>query len=184
MSHTATVRVCVRDVNAFKEVCDRDDMNVAEYDSEIKTHRLFDGKSPTGRSVLFKNWRYPVVFDNEGNCHYDDYNGAWGKVADLDRWKQRYGAVAARNAAVSAGYNHISTSMHGDELTTIVANDETEIRAIFPLHGDSRVDVQGCTGPSCELVTAAITSSLGVVTGNELKSEYFDRERSQERETE
>ena len=55
--------------------------------------------------VLFPDWAYPAVIDTTtGQVHYDNYNGAWGDQAELDRFLQIYAVERARIEARKKGH--------------------------------------------------------------------------------
>ena len=87
MSHVAEVRVDVKDPQAL--VAAARQMGVqCELNSEA---RLYDGTVAKGHVVHLKGWRYPVVFGADGVARYDTYKGRWGDIAELNKFRQRYG---------------------------------------------------------------------------------------------
>ena len=68
------------------------------------TAELFSGQA-TGLIVRLPDWAYPVVVDTTtGQVHYDNYNGAWGDQAQLDRFLQMYAVEKARIEARKKGH--------------------------------------------------------------------------------
>jgi len=65
-------------------------------------HRLFDG-TVTGNGFTLPGWQYPLVQTPDG-LSYDDYHGAWGNVADLERLKGLYTLAKAEQAATAQGW--------------------------------------------------------------------------------
>lgn len=101
MSHTSEVATKIKDLNAIKSACK--EMGLAEPKTE--TVQLYDGKTYTGVTVRLPGWRYPVVIDTKsGQLHFDNYNGKWGKQAELNRLSQLYGVAKATIIARSKGY--------------------------------------------------------------------------------
>jgi hypothetical protein len=148
---------------------------------------MFDGKLFKGKALKFKDWKYPVIIDEQGVCHMDNYNGSWGNISDFHRFQQRYSVAAARNAAGRDGLQHLATTETEGIVTSrfMPANGDGEIVIQFPSDGGAaRVDVLNCTGKACELVTSGVTSALGVTLTQEHKQEFFESERAFEKEQE
>jgi hypothetical protein len=110
------------------------------------THKLFDG-SKSGWGFRLPKWNYPLVVDASGQLSYDDYNGAWGKVADLDRLKGAFAVQAAYQNASALGWQ---TEMAGDKL--IVHHPEggqIEIDA-------DKISTSGFQGGACHAAREAL----------------------------
>lgn len=58
-------------------------------------HKLY-AEEVEGVGIKFPGWSYPVVFDSTGAASYDTYNGRWGNVEDLNKFKQLYPIEAGR----------------------------------------------------------------------------------------
>lgn len=94
MSHTTTVNLEVKDVDALLQAC-ADLGYFVKRDARV---RLYDGTVVEDCiSVQPPRWVYPIAI-KDGAVRYDNYNGAWGDEGDVRRLKQRY----ARNAVVNA----------------------------------------------------------------------------------
>jgi hypothetical protein len=69
-----------------------------------KPVKLFS-ESRTGIAVSLDGWNYPVVINtNEGQIYYDNYQGAWGKQAELDALLQEYVRQEAIDLYSSQGF--------------------------------------------------------------------------------
>ena len=100
MSHVVTVQTRVHDPAAVAAACTRLGLPAAEHG----TVELFSGKA-TGLLVQLPGWQYPVVIDTlTGTVRYDNYAGAWGDQAHLDRFLQAYAVEKARLEARKKGY--------------------------------------------------------------------------------
>jgi len=99
MSHTATVSIEIRDSVAFEKACKRLGL---EYSLSGEV-RLFDGQVFHGMSVNLPGWKYPVAFAG-GQAHFDNYNGRWGQVSELNKFKQAYATEAAKRQARKQGF--------------------------------------------------------------------------------
>ena len=95
MSHIVEIRTEVRDPAAVAAACRR--LGLAE--PQRGTAQLFSGEA-TGLLVQLPGWLYPAVVEPAtGTLRYDNYGGAWGDPAHLDRFVQRY---AVEKAAIEA----------------------------------------------------------------------------------
>src|SRR5262249_1948826 len=60
------------------------------------TAQLYSGEA-TGLLVQLPGWEYPAVIDpGSGVVRYDNYEGAWGEQAHLDRFLQAYAVEKAK----------------------------------------------------------------------------------------
>lgn len=101
MSHTAEIKTSLTDTNAIIAACK--EMGLAEPTTE--TVELYDGAKHTGLTVRLPGWRYPVVINTKTEAmHYDNYGGAWGAQAELNRLTQLYGVCKATLIAKAKGY--------------------------------------------------------------------------------
>ena len=86
LSHIVTVKTEVRDHAAVSATCRRLQLPIPL----TGTARLFSGEA-TGLIVRLPDWTYPVVIDTAtGQVRFDNYEGAWGDQAHLDRFLQIY----------------------------------------------------------------------------------------------
>ena len=100
MSHIVTVKTEVRDHAAVSAACRR-----LQLPPPIAgTAQLFSGEV-SGLIVRLPDWAYPAVIDTTtGHVHYDNYNGAWGDQAQLDRFLQIYAVERTRIEARKKGH--------------------------------------------------------------------------------
>ena len=102
MSHIVTIKTRVTDAAALAAACRR--LGLAEPVQGTAT--LFSGQRATGLIVRLPSWQYPAVVDAEtGEVRYDNYNGAWGSQAELDKLLQGYAVEKARAEARRAGHS-------------------------------------------------------------------------------
>ena len=100
MSHTTTIELEVKDLDALREAC----RSLALEYAENVTVDLYDGtRVENCFSVKLPGWRFPAVF-KDGRVHYDNYEGAWGKQAEFDRLRQRYSTNVQIATAKRKGY--------------------------------------------------------------------------------
>ncbi|MFL5329188.1 MAG: DUF1257 domain-containing protein [Gemmataceae bacterium] len=100
MSHIVTVQTKVTDQHAITQACAR----LGLQQPEVGTAKLFEGEV-SGTIIRFPGWMYPAVIDTgTGNVRFDNYAGAWGEQAELDRFLQAYAVAKATLEARSKGY--------------------------------------------------------------------------------
>jgi hypothetical protein len=101
MSHIVTIKTQIRDAVALAAACAR--LGLAPpIQGEAQ---LFSAKA-NGQVVRLPGWNYPVVIDTAAaQIHYDNYNGAWGNPAELDRLLQAYAVEKAKLEARRAGHS-------------------------------------------------------------------------------
>ena len=104
------------------------------------THRLYGG-SYTGDGFTLPNWQYPLVFRDDGQMAYDDFNGAWGDVKDLDRLRAAYALDTAQKAAETQGWQ---TEFVGENL--VIYHPEGGTLTVAP---GGTVDATGFQGKGC-----------------------------------
>ncbi len=100
MSHIVTIKTEVRDHAAVSAACRR--LQLAP--PILGTAQLFSDQV-AGLIVRLPDWTYPVVIDTtSGQVRYDNYEGAWGDQAQLDRFMQIYAVEKARIEARKKGH--------------------------------------------------------------------------------
>ena len=117
MSHIVTVETEVRDPTAVAAACRR--LGLPEPVHGVA--KLFSGEA-AGLLVRLPGWRYPVVVDTAtGRVRYDNYEGAWGDPAKLDRLMQAYVVEKALIEARRRGHAVIERALaDGSVRLTIV----------------------------------------------------------------
>ncbi len=107
MSHLVTIKTEVRDCAAVSAACRRLELPPPL----IGTAQLFNDEA-TGLIVRLPDWTYPVVIDTaSGQVHYDNYKGAWGDQAQLDRFLQIYAVEKAQIEARKKGHQVTEQSL-------------------------------------------------------------------------
>ena len=78
-------------------------------------------KERTGLTVQLPGWRYPVVCDTStGAVKFDNYGGAWGKQAELNRFLQGYAVEKAKIEARKKGYRVAETKLEDGSIKVTV----------------------------------------------------------------
>ena len=109
MSHVVEIKTEVRDEQAVRAACVR--LQLAP--PEQKTVTLFSATA-AGLCLQLPGWQYPVVCNlQSGSVQYDNYNGAWGEQAELNRFLQGYAVEKAKIEARKKG--HTCSESHLDD---------------------------------------------------------------------
>ncbi len=100
MSHIVSIQTKLRDPVAISAACQRLGLPAPSNG----TAQLYGGQV-TGLLVQLPEWLYPVVIDvASGDAKFDNYNGAWGDRAHLDRFLQGYAVETTKLEARRKGY--------------------------------------------------------------------------------
>ena len=100
MSHVVEIKTEIRDEQAIRAACVRLQLASPEH----KQARLFS-TTATGLCVQLAGWRYPVVCElSTGSLKFDNYNGAWGRQEELNKFLQAYAVEKARIEARKKGH--------------------------------------------------------------------------------
>lgn len=101
MSHTSEIATTIKDMAAIKEAC----KILGLPEPKVGKHTMYDGKKVEGIIIHLKKWQFPIVIDTKsGQIHYDNYNGNWGNIAELQKFRQMYGVAKAKLIAKKQGY--------------------------------------------------------------------------------
>jgi len=159
-SHTSTVRIELRDDRALKaavEALGGQFLGQGQY-------KLYSSQE-AGVGFRLPGWTYPLVSRADGSLAYDDFNGHWGNVADLERLKGAYAIEAARLAAHELGWY---TELHGEDL--VIHHPDGGTLTVTP---DGIVDAACFLGRDCTAAAAPIEAALGKKVDTSLKPEFF-----------
>jgi hypothetical protein len=135
----------------------------------VGVHKLFATNTAAGFGVKLPNWRYPIVADELGAVSFDNYNGAWGDNADVDRLRSEYAIAAAKQAADALGW--LSSRNVDGSLVVYHPNGGT-----LTVDATGGVDANGFNGVGCHEAAAAIGSAIGKPAEFIAKPEYYNAE--------
>jgi hypothetical protein len=113
MSHTMNIQVEVTDREALAAACLKTGATLLQ-ETEVK---LFDGQAYNGLAVALPGWTFPVVFQENGQAAYDNYNGQWGKEAVLMELIANYGCEKAIIEARANNIFNYSTEENNEFIT-------------------------------------------------------------------
>ena len=108
MSHVATITLEFKDRQALADAAAACGLALGE-----ETVTFFDGTRVTGTATRLPGWQYPVVVDAQGRLFYDHYEGQWGDLTHLHRFRQAYGEAATRRFAHTQGFRDQCTRLAG-----------------------------------------------------------------------
>jgi hypothetical protein len=101
MSHTTNIKINVTDLQALENACKRLGLDLKE--GEFKLY----SSTQVGIGVTLPGWKYPVVFNlKTGTVAYDNYNGNWGNIQELNKLVAYYGLEKAKIEARKKGYSY------------------------------------------------------------------------------
>jgi len=103
MSHTMNINLEIHDRDALLAACQRLGLTITE-----GRHKLYSS-TEEGIAISLPGWRYPVVIKSDGTVAYDNYNGNWGKIEELNKLKAYYGLEKAKAEARKKGYSVYET---------------------------------------------------------------------------
>ena len=99
MSHIVSIKTRVTDAASLFAACRR--LGLAE--PEQGTAQVFS-TAATGLMIKLPGWTFPVVANiATGELKYDNYQGAWGNAAELDKLLQAYAVERAKAEARRVG---------------------------------------------------------------------------------
>ncbi len=100
MSHIVHIRTEIRDVEALNAATHRMQLPPPRYEDV----QLFSSRA-TGYAVRLRGWRYAVACNVEsGEVAFDNFNGRWGKQAELDQLLQSYAIERTKLEARKHGH--------------------------------------------------------------------------------
>jgi hypothetical protein len=116
VSHIVSVHTELRDPTAIAAACRR--LGLPE--PVHGTADLFSAQA-TGLVIELPDWLYPVVCDTTtGQVRYDNYNGAWGKQEQLDRFLQGYAAEKTLIEARKQGHSAFEQALVDGSIIVVI----------------------------------------------------------------
>lgn len=99
MSHIVEISCQVRDPSAIHAACKRLGLPTVQF----AEHKLFSSRV-TGWGVKLPGWSYPAVFNTDtGKVQFDNYGGAWGEQAEMNRFLSAYAVEKVKIEARKQG---------------------------------------------------------------------------------
>jgi hypothetical protein len=116
MSHIASIDIELKDIEALKEACKR--LNIKF--ENVENYKFYDGTRKSGLAIHLPNSKYPMVLDNNGKAYFDNYNGRWGDLAELDKVKDHYGLELTKRQAKVKGYTFYERKTQDGKIQLVV----------------------------------------------------------------
>lgn len=70
---------------------------------ELKNYKMYDGNIVSGIGIYLPGWKFPAVLTEQNELVYDNYNGAWGKESELNKFNNEYAVETQRRFMREAG---------------------------------------------------------------------------------
>jgi hypothetical protein len=100
VSHIVQIQTQIKDAAAVDAACRR--LGLAR--PTQGTTKLFSG-AVQGLAIQLPEWQYPVVAElTTGRLQFDNFQGRWGDLRQLDRFLQAYAVERARAEARRHGH--------------------------------------------------------------------------------
>ena len=115
MSHTTTVKIEFTDRTALRAICERLGLKFQE---GLHNVRLYQGTVIADFSVTLPGWKYPIAI-NGNTIKWDNYNGNWGKLQELEKLQDQYSREVT---VMQAELNGMTWTEEIEEDGTIVLN--------------------------------------------------------------
>ena len=160
MSHTVTVKIEMKNPAVLRAAAEA----LGGQWLGHGTHNLFSTQTATGNGFTLPGWRFPLVAQDNNELAFDDYNGEWGNVADLDKLKTRYAIEAARAEAQNQGW-YAEDQPDG---TLLIYHPDGGTLLVTP----AGIDANGFTGAACSAASEPIARAIGQETGSTQKPEF------------
>ena len=103
MSHTMNIEIELHDRTALEVACQRLGLTLTE--GRVK----FYSTEEEGILVQLPGWKYPICVKSNGQVAYDNYDGRWGDLAELNKFRAYYGLEKAKIEARKKGYSVYET---------------------------------------------------------------------------
>lgn len=161
MSHTVTIDIEMRNQEALAKAA----LAMGATILGVGTHRLFDGATHTGFAFKLPKWQYPIVIEESGKAHYDDYHGMWGNTRDLEVLKDNYAIYAVQTECDNLGWYH-ELNEHTGELVIHHPDGGT-----ITVQKGGSLDAAGFNGTSCADATLKLEQAMGKRLGETVKPE-------------
>ncbi len=107
MSHTSEIDLQLKDKKTLIKVLNKLNISYSE-----GVHKLFS-TTEKGLGINLPGWKYPAVIKDDGSVAFDNYNGKWGKIEELNKVKAHYTAEIAKKEMKKKGYKCIEKEING-----------------------------------------------------------------------
>lgn len=169
MSHTVTVDIKIKNREAAIKAAQAMGAQVIGEGH----HRLFSSEHD-GLAIKFPKWNYPVVIGKEGEVYYDNYNGAWGSMTDLETLKDNYATLAVQAECENLGWYNELNPATGE----LVIHHPTG--GTITVQKGGTLDAAGFTGTSCAEATLKLEQAMGQKLGETVKPEMNEVQLTQQ----
>jgi hypothetical protein len=95
-----SIQMEIRDKEALKAACERLGFSIL-----VGNNFRLHSTNELGIGVQLPRWKYPIVIRLNGSVAYDNYNGSWGNIDELNKLVAYYGLEKAKMEAQKQGYS-------------------------------------------------------------------------------
>lgn len=100
MSHIASVAVALKDLKILEQVCRETRVPVEIKPQKVK---LYSASVKAVACLKLPGWAYPVAVQANGAVLFDNYDGKWGDMKELNRLLQSYSVAVVIQQARRMG---------------------------------------------------------------------------------
>lgn len=86
MSHIVEIETTVKNKEFIANVCQ--ELNIRT--EQVTNFKFYDGTVKSGTALYLKNWKYPVVIEENGKVFFDNYENAWGDIKEYHEFVNHY----------------------------------------------------------------------------------------------
>ena len=115
MSHIATVEMNITDQEALAETCRDLGLQMTAHSSALVYQTAVEGTV-----IHLPGWTFPVVVRDK-TMLYDNYQGNWGDIKELNKLRRHYAVKATTRAAARMGRKIIKREEHNGRVRLTLA---------------------------------------------------------------
>ncbi len=123
MSHTVTTTTKIKNLQALKDACANLGLSLQLGPQSV---RLYGNSVDCNASVKLKDWNYPVAINTQtGEIKYDNYNGSWGNIKELDNFVQNYTSQVVQQETaelVAQGWQQDISKLENGDLQVVLTH--------------------------------------------------------------
>ena len=115
MSHITTVEVDITDHDALADTCRELGLQMTAHSSALIFQTAVDGTV-----IQLPGWTFPVIVKDK-TLVYDNYQGAWGDIGELNKLRRHYAIKATTRTASRMGRKIIKREEHNGRIRLTLA---------------------------------------------------------------
>jgi hypothetical protein len=114
MSHISTYKHRIKDLPAFEKTCKKLQQEgvTFHYIKEGERVQMYGRQTQSGVAVLqLHDWKYPLVIDDQGKIHYDNFGAKITSMQTFGRVIQKYNETVILDAIDWTEYDSIENTV-------------------------------------------------------------------------